>query len=238
VDYDWNGRTQGLNFNTNLSFSLQQNMFVSVSTGVGREKLYEEEFGLKRLQTRTGAFLGDPTRVAWQQNFNGEVSQTVSKKFGYGAFIGIFNNAFDFDYGNSPQNPGTGKQFDIGGNFEYKPTDPFRVLLNFRKSRLTRNDSNRRVFDANIFTLRSTYFFSRFTFFRLRTDYNTLLETLNGQLLFGWSPNPGTAFYVGYDDSFRHYGDSNPFLGSQGSGFRRGSRTFFIRMSYLFRKSL
>ena len=236
VNYDWSGRLQGLNVGTNVSFSLQRNIFILASTGFGREKIYEEEFGLQRSEARSGAFVGAPTRSAWQQNFGGQISHTVNNKFNYSAFVTVFNNAFDFDLGSSPQNPGTGKQFDVAGNFEYKPTDPFRVSLSFSKRRLTRGDINRRVFDANISTLRSTYYFSRFTFARLRADYNTLSQNLNGQVLFGWTPNPGTALYVGYTDNLRHNG-FNPYTGAQESGLERNNRTFFMRMSYLFRKS-
>ena len=236
VNYDWSGRLQGLNVGTNVSFSLQRNIFFLLSTGFGREKIYEEEFGLERLSTRSGAFVGGPTRAAWQQNFGGQISHTVNNKFNYVAFVNVFNNAFDFDLGSSPQNPGPGKQFDLTGNFEYKPTDPFRVALSFSKRRLTRRDISRRVFDANVLTLRSTYHFSRFTFARLRADYNTLSHNLNGQVLFGWTPNPGTAWYVGYTDNLRHNG-FNPYTGTQESGLERNNRTFFMRMSYLFRRS-
>ena len=58
-----------------------------------------------------------------------------------------------------------------------------------------------------------------------------------GQLLFGWNPNPGTAFYVGYNDNF-NYNGVNPYNGQYEPRFERNSRTFFIRASYLFRKSI
>ena len=48
--------------------------------------------------------------------------------------------------------------------------------------------------------------------------------------------SPGTAFYAGYNDNF-NYNGVNPFTGNLENGFERNSRTFFIRASYLFRKS-
>ena len=57
-----------------------------------------------------------------------------------------------------------------------------------------------------------------------------------GQFLLGYTPNPGTAFYVGYNDDLVRNGFS-PFNGQLEPGFRRNGRTFFIKMSYLFRKS-
>jgi hypothetical protein len=71
---------------------------------------------------------------------------------------------------------------------------------------------------------------------RARWDYDTLRSHAAGQFLFGWNPNPGTAFYVGYNDDFNYNGFS-PFTGHFEPGFERNSRTFFIRASYLFRKS-
>lgn len=132
--------------------------------------------------------------------------------------------------------PGTGYQFDAQIGAEYKPIDPLRISLEVTKSRLKRNDNDRVAFDTNIFSLRSTYQFSRFTFTRFRLDYDTLSRNVSGQALFGWNPNPGTAFYVGYNDNFNYNGFS-PITGQFEPRFERNSRTFFIRASYLFRKS-
>jgi hypothetical protein len=132
--------------------------------------------------------------------------------------------------------PGRGWQFDLNVGGEYKPVDPLRISLDYTKSRLVRNDNKGRAFDTNIFSLRSTYQFTRFTFVRLRADYDTLSRNTSGQFLFGWNPNPGTAFYVGYNDNFNYQGYS-PFTNQHEPGFERNSRTFFIRASYLFRKS-
>ena len=52
----------------------------------------------------------------------------------------------------------------------------------------------------------------------------------------GYTPNPGTAFYVGYNDDLNRNG-FNPFTGQLEPGFRRNGRIFFIKMSYLFRRS-
>lgn len=132
--------------------------------------------------------------------------------------------------------PGRGWQFDANIEAEYKPIDPLRVSVEYTKSKLTRNDSKRVAYDTNIFTLRSTYQFTRFVYVRARWDYDTLSANASGQLLFGWSPSPGKAFYVGYNDNFNYNGFS-PFTGQYESRFERNNRTFFVRMSYLFRKS-
>ena len=132
--------------------------------------------------------------------------------------------------------PGEGRQVDFAVGINYKPSDPLRISLDYRKSRLTRYDTDLTAFDSNIFTLRSTYQFTRFTFVRARVDYDTMRSNASGQLLFGWNPNPGTAVYVGYNDNANYNGFS-PFTGQLEPRFERNSRTFFIRASYLFRRS-
>jgi hypothetical protein len=245
IDYDWSGRLQKWRVGNNLNLSLQRTMFLFLEGGVSYERLYEEEFGLKRMPTRRGRFFGEPTRATWQQYVYGEVGQTLNKQVYYSAWINYQNNAFDFFFpvidtsGNpiSQINPGPGKQWDSEIYVEYKPINPLRTSISYRKSRLVRNDNRVRAFDADIVSARSTYQFTRFMFTRMRLDYNSLENNYAGQLLFGWTPSPGKAFYVGYNDNF-NYNGINPFTDGIDRGFERNSRTFFIRVSYLFRKSL
>ena len=118
----------------------------------------------------------------------------------------------------------------------YQPSNPLNLTLSLTKERLRRYDTRLLAFDENIVSLRSTYQFTRFIFARGRIDYDTLASNVKGQFLFGYTPNPGTAFYVGYNDDLNRNG-FNPFSGQLEPGFRRNGRTFFIKMSYLFRKS-
>jgi hypothetical protein len=90
------------------------------------------------------------------------------------------------------------------------------------------------AFDDNIYALRAAYQFTRFIFARARVDYDTLASNVRGQFLLGWTPNPGTAFYVGYNNDLNYNGFS-PFTAQLEPGFRRIGQTFFIKMSYLFR---
>lgn len=132
--------------------------------------------------------------------------------------------------------PGPGRQIDYNVGFTYKPTDPLTTSLDYTRSKLTRNDTGLIAYDTNIFSWKTTYQFTRFTFARVRWDYDTLSSNAAGQFLVGWNPNPGTAFYVGYNDALRYNG-FNPHSGIMEPKFARDSRTFFIRASYLFRKS-
>jgi hypothetical protein len=71
---------------------------------------------------------------------------------------------------------------------------------------------------------------------RARIDYDTLAANLRGQFLLGWTPNPGTSFYIGYNDDLNRNG-FNPFTAQPEPGFRRNGRTFFVKVSYLIRRT-
>lgn len=134
------------------------------------------------------------------------------------------------------QDPGPGSEFNANLNLSYHPTNSLSLSLDYNKDRLVRNDTHLTAFDDNIYAFRSTYQFSRFVFARARIDYDTLSSSARAQFLFGYTPNPGTAFYLGYNDDLTRNGFS-PFNGQLEPGFRRNGRTFFIKMSYLIRKS-
>ncbi len=136
----------------------------------------------------------------------------------------------------APQDPGPGAFWHFDGGITYQPTSAINAQLSYTKERLRRYDTDRLAFDENIISLRTTYQFTRFLFARGRVDYDTLGSNVKGQFLLGWTPNPGTAFYVGYNDDV-NYNGFNRFTGSLEPGFRRNGRTFFIKLSYLIRKS-
>ena len=262
LDYDWQGHSQGWNAFHNFNFNLQRNSFANLQINYGYERLFENEFGARRSARQQGAFFGKPERSANYFSIGSYMETSPTKRFSINGYIGTAINQFDLDFGACPrfsrvspnaldfptcdnlfsgnvqQNPGTGRQFDLQLNAEYKPTDPLRISLGFTKSQLIRNDTGKTAFDTNIFSLKSTYQFSRFTFLRARWDYYTADNNVNGQVVFGWNPNPGTAIYAGYNDNFNYRG-FNPYtdIVTRENGFERNSRTFFIRMSYLLRRS-
>ena len=253
LTYDWQGRSQSASLDTSVTMSLQHNTVISFSGEVAYERLFEEEFGLKRSSARGGTFFGSSERSAKQPYIELNLDSSPSKKISLYGSVSTNWNTFDLDFGNGPRfprvsraaladsdaplDPGTGRQFDLEVELTYKPTDPLRISLDYSKSRLTRNDTRKTAFDSNIFSLQSTYQFTRFTFLRTRWDYDSLASNVRGQILLGWNPNPGTAIYAGYNDNF-NYNGFNPFTGQSEPRFERNNRTFFIRASYLFRKTL
>ncbi|MFN2578743.1 MAG: DUF5916 domain-containing protein [Pyrinomonadaceae bacterium] len=136
----------------------------------------------------------------------------------------------------APLDPGPGNLFNFRAGVTYQPSTPLNINLSFTKQRLRRNDTGLLAFDENIVSIKGTYQFTRFIFARGRIDFDSIASNYKGQFLFGWTPNPGTALYIGYNDDLNRNGFS-PFTGQLEPGFRRNGRTFFVKMSYLFRKS-
>jgi hypothetical protein len=132
--------------------------------------------------------------------------------------------------------PGPGDVLFIESSVRYQPTSAWQAQLNYTRNRLVRHDTGRVAFDDNVFSLRSTYQFTRNTFARMRLDYSNISTRFRPQLTLGWTPSPGTAIYAGYNDDLNYHG-YNPYTGLHEPGFRGNGRTFFIKASYLFRKS-
>jgi len=252
TNFNWQGLSQNAYEEVSVSFNFQRNTYLGIGHSVSYERLFEEEFGLKRTATHGGAFFGRPERSTYQFNPYLSGGAKPSKKYSLNFFVGENLNSFDFDFGaepkyprvspaaladpSAPLDPGPGTYFNLELGGEYKPTNALTMSLNYSKNRLRRNDTHLLAYEDDIYSFRSTYQFTRFIFLRARVDYDTLASDVRGQFLFGWTPNPGTAFYLGYNDDLTRNG-SNPFTGQLEPGFRRNGRTFFIKMSYLFRRS-
>ena len=99
-----------------------------------------------------------------------------------------------------------------------------------------RNDTGRVAFSDQIYSLHTDYRFTRFMFVRGRFDYDWLAANVFGQLLLGWTPSPDTAIYLGYDDNL-NYNGFNSVTGRLQPGLHRNERVFFLKMSYLLRRS-
>jgi len=276
ANFDWQGRSQNANDETQIQFSLKRETFFGVGMDKGYERLFESEFGAKRqpgsncVFKNTCTFAGDDNERSTSNHgiyfFGGS---SPSKKYNFNFFVNRRWGDFDFDFGagpkfprvspialaataaranglcvgnnqpavcNAPQDPGPGDFLHVDGTLTYQPTTALSATLNFTKERLRRYDTGLLAFDENIVSVRSTYQFSRFLFARGRVDFDSIASNIKGQFLLGYTPNPGTALYVGYNDDLNRRG-FNPFSGQLEPGFRRNGRTFFIKMSYLFRKS-
>jgi hypothetical protein len=109
--------------------------------------------------------------------------------------------------------------------------------VSFTKSHFTRNDTGRVAYDQNLFSLNLSRQIGPFGFCRIRADYDTLQSLVSGQIVAGWTPHPGTAVYVGYDDDLRRNG-FDPLTGRYEPGLVRAGRTLFVKLSYLMGRRL
>lgn len=266
VDYDWLGRAQFWISGTQGMIALQKQTYVGGSFQFGREKVFEHEFGARRTATRSGAFFGNSERSANFKDFYAFIETTPIKQL-FASFTAEYNfGQLDYDFGAGRKyprasrayrdylaqcnadpiaceklaepglDPGAGNQLYLEGQVRYQMTTDFLTQLNFTKTRLVRNDTGLTAFDDNIFSSRSTYQFNRNTFARLRVDYSTLSGRLRPQVVLGWTPSPGTAIYAGYNDDMSYNG-YNPFNNRFEPGIHGNGRSFFIKASYLFKKS-
>jgi hypothetical protein len=254
VSYDWKGRSQYWITDTQGMLALQRQTFVGIDLQYGRERVYEHEFGPNRTLTRQGAFSGPSSeRGADFRAIQAFIESTPNKQFYINIFMDFTSGIMEYDFGasreyprvsraalelgqNAPLDPGPGKQLTLQATIRYQPTTALQTQLDYTKRRMVRNDTGLVAFDENLFSSRSTYQFTRNTFARLRLDYSTLSNRFRPQFVLGWTPNPGTALYIGYNDD-KTYNGFNPYTGRYEHGFQGNGRSFFIKASYLFRKS-
>lgn len=253
ISYDWKGRSQYFITNTRGMLALQRQTYIGANFQAGFERVYENEFGRVRTATQPGAFFGSSERGANFKAVQSFIESTPNKQLFLFFFMDYTWGIMEYDFGagpdfprvsraavlfgqDAPQDPGPGDQLTLESTIRYQPTTAFQTQLNYTKRRNVRHDTGLVAFDDNLFSSRSTYQFTRDIFTRLRLDYSTLNKRIRPQLIVGWTPSPGTALYVGYNDDI-NYNGFNPFTRVREPGFRGNGRTFFIKASYLFRKS-
>lgn len=254
IGYDFQGRIQNWESEFYVEWRLPRNSYFSLAYEPAYERILEEEFGPKRTATRQGAFFGpDDERSVQKHHFFVAGSSQYNKKIQFNGRAVLRVNHLDLDFGggrkyprvspaalllgqDAPLDPGAGNLFEFTGGVTYQPTNELKMSLNLVKQSLKRRDTKLMAFDVNILTFRGTYQFTRATFARAIVDYNTINSRMRAQLLAGWTPSPGTSFYVGYNDDLNFH-ELHPFTRDIVPGFRRNGRTYFVKMSYLFRKS-
>jgi len=262
IDYDWQGRLYAYETEFAFELSLPRSSHFGVFYEPGYERLFDHEFGATRQArpcqpfavSNKCTFYGEDTERSSRKNhFSVFGGSNYSKKVQFMGQVTYRLGHFDLDFGNgrkyprvspaalllgqsAPLDPGRGNLLQLSGGITFQPTNELRTQFNLVKQRLVRSDTGRTAFDINILTFRGTYQFTKATFARAIIDYNTLSQRARAQFLAGWTPSPGTSFYVGYNDDM-NLNEVNPFTREIVPGFRRNSRTFFIKTSYLFRKS-
>jgi predicted porin len=236
-----------------VALNFKRQTFLQLAVYRDYARLFEEEFGPKRTASRAGAFFGPAERSTFWNGYTITAGTNPSKRYSANVIVDGSWKVFDYDFGagpkfprvspaalaipNAPLDPGIGNSTDITASFAWQPAEAFRASIDYTKSRLERIDTRRTAYDQNLWSLRASYYFTRFTFARARVDYDTLATRVRGQFLLGWTPHPGTSLYIGYNDDLNYNGYS-PFTNQFERGLQRNNRTFFIKLSYLFRRGL
>ena len=265
ISYDWRGRSQNYQSNTQGMLAFQRQIFVGGGFELGYERVFEHEFGANRSAARPGAFFGlDSERSAHRREIYSFIEATPFKQLFFFTVLSYSKGNLDFDFGAGPKyprvsapyiawqqqcsmvenctipapgfDPGAGDQLYIESTVRYQPTSEWQTQINYTRRKLTRHDTGLVAFDDNIVSLRTTYQFSRNFFARARLDYSNISTRFRPNIIFGWTPSPGTAVYAGYNDDLNYKG-FNPYTGLPEPGFRGNGRTFFVKASYLFRRS-
>jgi hypothetical protein len=262
VNFDWQGRMQNNEANVETNFRLKGNYFFGGGGGANYERIFEEEFGPRRNARQAGQFSGpDNGRSTRNYNTFAYFGGNPNQRYGFFALAVSSWNEFDLDFGAGPrfprvspaylefrrnpnlpepaQDPGPGRSWHLEANASYQPVSKISLSLEWSYDQLRRNDTGELAFKSHIFSLRTRYQFTNFIFFRSILDYNTLNGSVRGQQLFGWAPRPGTAFYVGYNNAanYRAFHPDINGIDRFETGLRQINQTFFIKFSYLFRKS-
>ncbi|HEX8353949.1 MAG TPA: DUF5916 domain-containing protein [Pyrinomonadaceae bacterium] len=266
-NFDWQGRMQNWTYEGQVGPNLQRQSYVRTGYNTGYERVFASEFGetvfagLRPEVSATSknyfAYMGSsPTKRITLNYFFGYRWGQLDYDFGNGRrFPRVSPSAVaaraaqELGRCESEEegfvapsecsgalDPGKGDFLYTNGGITYKASNALNMSLTWSKNHLTRNDTGLVAFDSNIFSARTTYQFTRFAFARARLDYSSMTSSYRGQFLFGWTPSPGTALYVGYNDDVNR-GYFNRFSGQPEQGFRRNNRNFFIKASYLFRRS-
>jgi hypothetical protein len=262
IDYDWQGRMYTWETENLVELTLPRSSWVGVWWEPGYERLFDHEFGPTResrpcdpfaVVNKCTFFGASNERSSSKQHISSYFGSNFNKKIQFNGQVIYRVGHLDLDFGNGPRyprvspaalllgqnaplDPGRGGLLQLTAGITYQPTNELRTSISLNKERLRRYDTGLVAFDVNILTWRGTYQFTQATFTRAIIDYNTLNRRVRAQFLAGWTPSPGTSFYVGYNDDMT-YESFHPFTTQVVPGFRRNSRTFFIKMSYLFRKS-
>jgi hypothetical protein len=245
------GRFMGWGAGVNGNLGFKGNASIGGGVSAGRSRIYEDEFGPARSKKYEGTFFGDPTRTASQLGTFVYFYKELNKRFSFNTNISVSSGSFDYDFGagpdfprvspaalklgeKAPLDPGEARSFYFGSGVDLQPTDRFSLDLSYSHSSLKRSATGLYAYKSNYLEFGATYQFSRFANVKAKIYYDTLSDEIFGQYTFAWTPSVGKALYVGYSDNSIYRGYA---FDIRQPGYLQLNRTFFIKMTYLFRKS-
>ena len=140
----------------------------------------------------------------------------------------------------SPSQPMVGDALDTSLTITFKPVpalDSEFLMLNSQLSAPDRNPHGlppgTKLFRQTVYRNRTNYQLTRAHGLRSIAEYNTFSRQLSLSVLYGWTPRPTTAVYIGAGDLLDR--DSIPGdLHRVADELRRVRRTVFVKLSYGF----
>ncbi len=106
------------------------------------------------------------------------------------------------------------------------PNAHLKEALIFTKSTFWREKGGKEIYDYNIIRSKTTYHFNKKLSLRTILEYNAFWKELSTDILLSYMHNYGTVFFLGYGGLF----DRDEYMYS-----RQNHRSFFIKVSYLWR---
>jgi hypothetical protein len=142
------------------------------------------------------------------------------------------------------ETPFLGRSTIGSAEFSFRPTSRFETGLTANLSRLVDPRNNAEVFDVRLYRARTTYQFTPRLLVRNILEYDSWDNKLGVNLLLTYRINAGTVVFLGVDDHLqdgtnisRDFEGTNVRRNFHDTGvLRRTSRTFFFKLSYLFRR--
>jgi hypothetical protein len=124
------------------------------------------------------------------------------------------------------EDPYLGFKYSFGFNLTFKPITNLRLLYEYRNDTFYKTKGGELEYRVNVLTQRIGYQITRNLSLRLITDYNDYDKEIYNSILLSYQLNPGTVFYVGFDDN----------QAQDDSGiYRIEGRYFFVKFSYWWR---
>ncbi len=239
VQFDWRGRMQYAYAYPRLLLAFPRQSFLNLYGYTDYLRVFEEEFGPSRSATQPGAFSGDAERSTRHTGFTVELGTAPRRSVSVYALYDRTWDTLDYDLGagrfprvspgalldpKAPLDPGPADYSLFQATLALQPSQALRVSGSYEHGRMRRHDTGLPVFDQQLASLRLQYAFSRASWLRGRLDYDSLDGRMFQQLVFGWTPRPGTALYVGFDET-------GEWSDTSRRRYTRRERTVFAKLS-------
>jgi uncharacterized protein DUF5916 len=210
-NYDYAGTLQNAGPGGGVTFQFARNMNLTTTVGHDLERYRSIDF-IKNRFTISGGI----------------------NTFRWISFTGSYSDGDEIRF---TANPYLGASAVYSVSTTLRPISRFQSVIKLSTSRFDDVRTDTKVFDVKIFRAQTTYQFTSRLLIRNITELNSGLgsnHTMFQNFLVTYRVNSGTAFYVGYDDRYRHGDAINPNLFPDPS-YQRTSRAIFTKIQYLFR---